>query len=273
MNRDESLERDLKEALRPRAVSNCPGEERLLAFYRGGLPEAEVESVREHLAGCASCVDLARDARAFLAAWEASPATLRPSSLRWLAAAAVLLVAAFASIWVLRHRPAPPSPGLAPEAAAPAAANPWRNLPVAAAAYRLPRPEDELVFRSPEEAPPAAAFVAAMAPYARGDYGAADLELGRFLRAHPGQAEASFYRGVSLLILGKSEEAAKLLKSAASSPSPLPEAAWYLALALLKSGETEAALVPLDEVGQKAGPHQAHAAQLAGEVRRVRDRR
>ena len=112
-----------------------------------------------------------------------------------------------------------------------------------------------------------------MAPYARGDYGAADLELARFLRAHPGQAEASFYRGVSLLMLGKSEEAAKLLKSAASSPSTPAEAAWYLALALLKSGDTEAALVSLDEVGQKAGPHQADAAQLAGEVRRVRDRR
>jgi tetratricopeptide repeat protein/putative zinc finger protein len=275
MNRDENLERDLKDVLRASAASPCPGEETLVAFYRGGLSEAEGESVREHLALCASCVDLAQDARRFLGAM-GSPAAAevsRRQGLRWLAAAAVLAVAFSAGLWVARQRPATPASPSVPEAAVPGAANPWWDLPVAAAAYRPPAPEDELVFRSAEEAPPAAAFAAAMSPYARGDYAAGEIELARFLRAHPGHAEASFYRGVSLLMLGKPGEAIAPLESAVSSARPPAEARWYVALALLKSGDAAAALGPLDAVGREPGPHQTEAAELAGRVRRVLDTR
>jgi WD40 repeat protein len=34
---------------------NCPSEDRLLAFHRGTLPEADVEAVAEHLETCADC--------------------------------------------------------------------------------------------------------------------------------------------------------------------------------------------------------------------------
>lgn len=273
MNRDDSLERDLQDALRASAASPCPGEETLLAFYRGGLSEAEGESVREHLAGCASCVGLARDARAFLAAWEAVPERARGFGARWLAAAAVLFVAVLAGLWAARDRAAAPAPGPVREAHAPGPANPWRDLPIAAAEYRPPAPEEELVFRSGDEAPPPAAFAAAMSSYARGDYAAAEAELSRFLATHPGHAEAGFYRGVSLLMLGRPDEAKPLLKSAAVSSRPPAEARWYLGLALLKSGDAAAALAELDAVGRVQGKHRAEAARLAEGVRRALDGR
>lgn len=272
MNRDDGLDRDLRDALRARAVSPCPGEETLLAFYRGGLSEAEGESVREHLAACAACVGVARDAHAFLAAWEAAPEKARPLGLRWLAAAAVLAVAVLAGLWAARHRPAAPAPRPEPEAHSPAPANLWTDLPVAAAEYRAPAPEEELVFRSDGEAPDAA-FAAAMPSYAKGDYAASDVELSQFLAAHPGHAEAGFYRGVSLLMLGRPAEARPLLESVAASSHAPAETRWYLALARLKSGDTAAALLELDGVGHARGPHRAEAAELAERVRRAPDAR
>ncbi len=44
----------------------CPSELRGLAFHAGTLPEGEREAVREHLAACAGCRDVAGDAREFL---------------------------------------------------------------------------------------------------------------------------------------------------------------------------------------------------------------
>ncbi len=268
MNRDERLQRDLEDALRARTASPCPGEETLLAFYRGGLSETANESVRGHLAGCASCVGLAQDARAFLEAMNAPPETLRRFGRRWLAAAAVLAVALLSGLWIARQRRASPPPPSVPEAAVPGPANPWKDLPVASATYRPAAPEDELVFRSGDAASPTAAFAAAMAPYGRGDPAAAEAELARFLAAHPGHTEASFYRGVSLLMLGRPDEARALLESAAASSHPPAEARWYLALALLKSGDASAALLELEAVGSTQGPHRAEAAELSEEVRR-----
>ena len=265
MTRDENLERDLRGALRARVAAPCPGEDALLAFYRGALAEAENESLREHLASCARCVELARDARAFLEAWVGAPERSRASGVRWLAAAAVVGVALLSGLWVARSRPAVSRPPL-PSASASAPANPWRNLPVAAAEYRPVAPEDELLFRS-EEGTRDDGFAAAMTPYARGDYAAADAGLARFLGTHPDHAAATFYRGVSLLLLGKPAEARPLLASASAARRAPGEARWYLALALLKSGDVADALGELDAVAAALGPHREEAAKLATQVR------
>lgn len=265
MTRDESLERELKDALRARVATPCPGEDALLAFYRGALAETENESLREHLATCAPCVELARDARAFLEAWEGAPEESRASGVRWLAAAAVVGAALLAGLWVARSRPEASRPEVPPTSAS-APANPWRDLPVAAAEYRPVAPEDELLFRS-EEGTRDDGFAAAMTPYGRGDYAGADVGLARFLATHPDHAAAAFYRGVSLLLLGKPAEARPLLASAATARRAPAEARWYLALALLKSGDTREALGELDAVAVAFGPHREEAAKLATEVR------
>jgi Putative zinc-finger len=60
----------LKAALRtrPTELMPCLDEERLVAFYSGQLGEDEAESVRNHLAECPDCLEMARDARQFLKA-------------------------------------------------------------------------------------------------------------------------------------------------------------------------------------------------------------
>ena len=265
MTRDQNLERDLRIALQRPGASPCPGEGSLVAFCRGDLDEARSEAIREHLAGCAPCVELARDARAFIEAVVPS-AEVRPYR-RWLAVAAALLVAAAAGLWMNRQRPAAPAP-VPTKAAAPRPSNPWRDLPVAAATFLPASPEDELVYRSEGE-PAGGEFTEAMAPYAKGDYRAADAGLALFLEKHPGHTDASFYRGVSLLMLGRPEEARPLLASAASAKRAPAEARWYLALALVKSGDAAAALRELDAVVRAQGTHRAEAARLTEEIRRA----
>jgi tetratricopeptide (TPR) repeat protein len=272
MTHDERVEAVLKRAFESRGSGECPGESALVAFYRGRLSEAEAESVREHLAACAACVELARDARAFVEAMGDAVVPAMPPSraTRWLAAAAVLAVALLAGIWLTRTAPVAPDPETRAAEPSPKAPGRWQDLPVAAAAYPA-APEDELVFRSDE--PRADEFREAMAPYVRGDHAAAEAALTRFLASHPGDAGAAFYRGVSLLLLGRPEEAAPLLESAAGSPEPPDEARWYLALALLKAGEDSAALRALEAVAGVPGPRQLEAKRLAGEVRGALDAR
>lgn len=67
----ESEEREyLRVALRARRteIGPCLNEERIVAFYSGRLGESEAESVRDHLAECPGCLEMARDARQFLKA-------------------------------------------------------------------------------------------------------------------------------------------------------------------------------------------------------------
>jgi tetratricopeptide (TPR) repeat protein len=150
------------------------------------------------------------------------------------------------------------------------AENPWEDLSVAAAPFPAAA-EDELVFRSDEAGD--AAFTSAMAPYRQGDYAAAEVALERFLASHPGEGRALFYRGVSLLLLGRAEAAIPPLASAASA-SPAPEdARWYLALARLKSGDRGGALRDLDMVADAPGARRQEAATLAKEVRDALDDR
>ncbi|MET0621001.1 MAG: tetratricopeptide repeat protein, partial [Thermoanaerobaculia bacterium] len=191
---------------------------------------------------------------------------------RWLAVAAVLAAAAIFLVWLARHSPAP-MPEARVEAPVAAAPRSWKELPIVVAPY-APAPEDELVFRSDEPAREApAGFAETMTPYARGDYAAAEAILARYLLAHPRDGGASFYRGVSLLLIGRPEDAVPLLEAAAESGPPPEGARWYLALAQLKSGNEDAALRELDAVAGAEGAHQREAAELAKEVRSARDAR
>jgi tetratricopeptide (TPR) repeat protein len=253
----------LRGAFSGRSEGAHPGEAALVAFYRGGLTATEEDAIREHLAACASCVDLARDARRFVEAMGTDASVMpMPRAKRWLALAAVLAAAAMALIWIARSRPVAPPPAAA---VSESAARSWKELPVAAAPY-APAPEDELLYRSDAPAD-ASDFAEAMAPYVRGDDAAAEAALARFLQAHPRDARASFYRGVSLLRLGRPEDAVPLLGAAAES-GPAPEGArWYLALAHLQSGNEAAALRELDAVAGEGGANALEAARLAAEVR------
>jgi tetratricopeptide (TPR) repeat protein len=263
---DVPFDRDLKKALARPSRTPCPGEEALVAFYRGGVSEADADAIRDHLAACASCVELARDARAFVEAMRGADGDVMPMSRakRWLALAAALAAGAILAISIARSRPAPSLEAVLATPAAPALRS-WKDLPITAAPY-APAPEDELLYRSDAPAD-ASDFTEVMAPYVRGNYAAAEAALGRFLQAHPRDARASFYRGVTLLLLGRPEEAEPLLRAAATTGRPFQDARWYLALARLQSGDQAAALADLDAVAAEGGAKALEAARLASEVR------
>ena len=218
-------------------------------------------------------MELARDARAFVEAMQSGDVEVMSMfrAKRWLAVAAVVAAAAIFLVWLARHSPAP-MPEVRVEA--PVAATPvssWKELAVAVPAY-VPAPEEELVFRS-DEPLGSRGFAEAMAPYARGDYAGSEPLLARFLLAHPNDGRASFYRGVSLLLIGRPEDAVALLEAAAESGPPPEGVRWYLALAQLKSGNEDGALRELDAVAGAEGAHQREASELAKEVRSARDSR
>jgi thioredoxin-like negative regulator of GroEL len=265
MKSDDGTERALRDALAGRgAPTPCPGEEAMVAFHGGRLSEPENEAIREHLARCATCVALSADARRFVESMEeAGPHAMSlAQSRRWLAAAAAIAIAALAGIWLARTAPTSPVPPAQARVSVPARS--WRELAVTPAEYR-PAAEDELLYRSDETAQ--SAFATAMTAYARGDYTAAQGRLAAFLESHPGDTRASFYRGVSLLMLDNPEEALPLLSAASQSPARPAEARWYLALAQLKAGDVTAALRDLVAVAAAPGTHRAEAAKLVHEVR------
>lgn len=58
------------EGRRPSDVVGCLDEERLLAFYSTEMMDSETEAIRDHLADCPRCLNLAREAKEFLNAIE-----------------------------------------------------------------------------------------------------------------------------------------------------------------------------------------------------------
>lgn len=226
--------------------SGCPPEERLLALHARSLSPADEEDVRDHLAVCDSCGETSRDARRFLDAM----AQRRPTRSAWrlpLAAAAGLLLAlgaAWTAVLLRGREPQPQAAATAAPAPPARAFDAWADLAIAKAPYApAATVDEEIVFRgeSGGEAAPSA-FSRAMEAYARDDFAAAERDLGAHLRQDPGDRRASFYRGVSLLLLGRAGEARPPLTAAAEGQGAAAlEARYYLALACLRSGEAAAA--------------------------------
>jgi tetratricopeptide (TPR) repeat protein len=261
---EEATRRDLlREAVRGLAseapVGSCLGEEELMLFYSGGLPEARMDAIRDHLVACAACRSLAGEAREFLELRTApTPARLWHllPRLAKLAAALVLAAAGGWAVWAALRGPSPPAGGQ------------WKDLAIARAEYA------ELDFRGEAPAPPPGSpptFVEAMKPYTRGDDSAAEAALARYLAARPEDHEAHFYRGVSLLLLGRRDEAVAELETARRSDEEWvrDEGAWYLALARLRGGDAPAAAAALDELLARGKRRQDDARRLREEIRRA----
>jgi hypothetical protein len=282
------------QAWKPSGAMACLDEQQIMAFYSGRLGESEMEMIRDHLAACSTCLELVRDAQQFLQAMgeptQATPAALASTStLPWYvrhhrelffsAAALVITV----SVGLLLGRgwrveapaeqqaetpssPSSPTPGLRE--------NPWRDLKIAKAEYTSAVvPPDDLTWRgggaNVPRSPKLSPFAQAMRPYDRNDFAEAEQRLAQFLEQNPGHAQAHFYRGVSLLLLGRTAEAIASLQTAIKhGPGGVSEEAhWYLALAYLKTGEPSKALGHLDAVVETSGKHHPQALQLRQQVR------
>jgi len=180
---DDSLRRAAAELP---AAGPCPGEPRLLEFYREGLDEDQADAVREHLATCPACLELARDAREFLAAVRgADPAppprrlAAAPRSRRtvlWAAAAAVTALAAL-GLYSLRPERQPPRPA-------------------------------ELVWRGDDGS---AAHDAAMEHFRAGRFEAAEAALETYVLAHPADDRARLDLAVARIRVGRTADARREL--------------------------------------------------------------
>jgi len=278
---------------RPR-VSSCLDEGELVEFYRGHLDESRIESIRDHLAECSDCLELSKDVRQFLAAMDESinsieavpaevsresPFGLGPGPRLLLLAASVVIAVAAGIVYWQGSRVKAPSP---PQAQGPQPTptrtttqeNPWRDLQIAKAQYTPAKtPHDELLYRDdgPQANRKPSAFTLAMQPYERNDFAEADRRLSQFTEKNPGHAAAHFYRGVSLLLLGKPADAIAPFETAVAKGEGrvLEEAHWYLAQTYLKTGDYAKALEQLDSVIQIFGKRRSDAEALRKQVRPI----
>jgi tetratricopeptide (TPR) repeat protein len=151
--------------------------------------------------------------------------------------------------------------------------NPWRDLEIAKAEYAPATPTDDLIWRDEgselPSAPKVSLFARAMRPYQQDDFAEAERRLEQFLEKNPKHAEAHFYRGVSLLLLGRTADAVAPLETAVEhgDAQVREEAQWYLAQAYLKLGEPSKALPHLDAVIERSEKHRSEALPLRQQVR------
>jgi hypothetical protein len=235
------------ERLAERDRGSCPEDARWLELYGGGVDgvdPAGAEALRDHLAACPRCLELARHARRFVDAREAGPAAGGEARRGWtpvgLAAAVALAVGAALLL-----------PPRTPERLEKAA---WVPAPAPAATT---------VYRDAEGLDPEVeeSFRTAMAPYQRDDFAGAERTLADHLARHPHDQRARFYRGVSLLLGERARDAEALLADVArlASPGLAAEARWYRALALLRLDERDAAAAELATLAAGESPRRAEA--------------
>lgn len=267
----------------------CLKDEELLDFYSGALEEAAESVVREHLVTCAQCRERARYTRTFVNVM-CQPPSARPvrfGGFSWiLTRPAPLLMAAAATVMIalgvaLLLRP-PHHPGIPPAQEARSstpppirsetpATNPWKDLVIAKAEYSPPvAGPDEMFYRDGRGGPKTQSTLPlAMEPYERNDFAEAERRLAEFVARNPQAPEAHFYRGVSMLLLNRLSESVAPFQAAIQTGkgAVVEEARWYLALALLKDGQSAKALEQLESLSGTVGARRAEAEKLREQVR------
>lgn len=197
----------------------------LIGFLKGGLEEAESESILAHLEVCEKCRDRLRVMAAVEAVLPEGPSR-RMGRRWWLLAAGVLLAsAAVLIVDRMAWEPRGPAPG-------------WAGLATSERHAYFP-----LETRSPAGDPGARerGFLA----YRQGDC----LEAERWLSQSSQDPEVLFYRGVCLYLENRLEEALHYLHLAPEGdPRWEGPSLWYRANLLLKAGKPGEARSHLDRL-------------------------
>jgi hypothetical protein len=237
-------------------------DDRAARYVAGELSEADREAFEVHVLECDACraaveahLDLADGLR------RAAPRHVAARPPRtWLPVAAALAATALAGTIVLRDRwtPAPTTIPPSPTVAVP-------PMPVVDKPDVVLPAGEVLVTRGGAGRAFLEDFGPAIAPYREGDYALAADRLATLADRYPASFEVPFYRGVSLLLLGRASEAVEALTRAealARGPQAT-EARWYLSLALARAGRTAEAARRLDALCDGTGPRR-DAACAAG---------
>lgn len=252
----------------------CPAAEMLRASQEGCLPEPELSRVRQHIASCPVCAALTQD----LAAVDAGPTPLEERRMRARIGLPVQAVPESKSPWWFRFAPwvlaagcaalaigvwsrmdSKPGRELPPPVAK---VEPPRPLPVRPAAVRMPLAS--LVWRgedNKQQDPYPTELTRALAAYRGARYDEAIPALRAVAVKYPRRAEAQFYLGVSLLMVGRDADAIAPLEGAkAAGESPVSvDVNWYLAIALFHTGRTGESKSLFQSMCAVAGAHQKEA--------------
>jgi hypothetical protein len=110
----------------------------------------------------------------------------------------------------------------------------------------------------------------AVAAYRRGDYGEANRQFEGLAPRYPRSVEIPFYRGVSQLLLGDAGAAIQSLKAARrlDDETFATDIAWYLAVALERSGDLAAARAELAPLCAASSPYRARACEAAEKLQK-----
>jgi len=228
----------------------CPPPDVLFFAATQPADDPRAAEIRRHVDACAACRELldadpgeitdqerARiGARVF-----AGRHVSRGRHLYAIAAGLVLAAAGTFAAWqVTRPRPVVP----------PAVAE--RPVPTAGATFALAlvKPENDLppeflTLRDGTSDPYAVELSAALRPYDAGNYTAAADRFAEISRKYPARPHPYYYLGLSRLLSGKAGDAVGPLEQARAAAPPesslQSQAAWYLAVALERSGHAAAA--------------------------------
>lgn len=237
-------------------------------YLRGSLSDEEATRYEEHFFACESCfadlkaleslqLELARTRHAV----EAQTRGSRP--LRWVAAAAAVLVLASGAALVLT-RGATPLAGPKAGTEGPSFRELARVEPPPWTPMRLRGTEGEAERQ----------FREAMELYASGERKTALPALREASRLAPESAHVSFYLGACALLTGQRAEAVESLRRVVTlGETPfLEEARFYLAKAYLGSGDIAAARAELLATAELGGPRRDEARKLLRQLETTRPR-
>lgn len=252
-------------------------EEIIEKYLTGRLGAAEQEAFEEHYFACSQCFEELRHYRALQAGLrESGPEIRAETSTRsgawgWAwpaaAAAAVLVVVVGIGIW-RRQASVPVQPSPPVSTAQPAPSTPVASLEELAR-IEPPRYVPVVLRGASDEA--TQRFRQAMTHYQQGDYRKALAGLQSAAQLDPGAVNINFYLAICQLLTGETENAiAGLQRTAALGDSPyLEEARFYLAKALLRKGEVDAAQQELRKTIELRGEWEARARELLQKVERL----
>jgi hypothetical protein len=235
----------------------CPPADRLWAGARGELASADVEAIAVHMADCGACAEAWRVARDFGGS-VALPAPARVFPW-WLAAAAVLVIAAGSVLYYSRDARSTTDP--TQTAALVVDSVPPFAVAVDKAPIRVSS-RYALTWRGPNDGRQfLAALNQALAPYVRGEYAAAATELAQLAAAYPDTEEPQFYLGVSRLLAGDAAGAILPLERAYAlgEPSQRDDSQWYLAAAYERANRPDEARAQAQAVCDAKGSRSAAA--------------
>jgi len=265
---------------------HCPDPALLLAVEEGVLDEDLAARVRGHMAACPACRLAAADLAAVLDAGAMAEAKVRIDARLpavgtrsprrgwfWLVPVGGL-VAAGAIVWVMVQ----PSPTV-PDAKPPLVA---RNDAPSPTVFQLDRPavrpgEIDLTVRGEGSTVSLSNQIgAALDLVDAGAFAKAIDQLDAIVRDHPALRDARLAHGAALLGGGQNTRAIEALEQARALPGNRTsddEVAWFLGVALVRSGDSLRARSVIAPICDHGGPRSAVACAGLAELQRSADRK